>query len=719
MTTYQNNGIADEFLVAIKQAYDQTALDELEIVIKKANSPDNEFEQSFFQLAYERVQEKLFNLLPFLVGFEIVNKNDDGTKALGVFGFKSNNGQTLFVPAFFMNGTVKGLELMYSKNNEQFYPLSEDFAEMFLKDEVTGIGDVSPESKNQINSKMYQGNLNNLVKPPQVGKTAALRGEAVHTSIIDFVQDSDNIVKEAFYGLINANDSFLESILRFYPIEKVAKSLVMKEVPATKKETEIKVFKLGEDLSELDDAQKEEVIKKGYYILDKRASVKKSKLGIFKYEETFTNPTNSGFYSYVTRSGGIRHALILVRPKKLINYFNTDQAVIVDLRTGKAYTAQSNEIFVKNQYTVPDFSEVQAEFDEPAEATPSFDEIYMLVNETLNATEPFRVTENYKGDDGIRVLEVERYSYDHPSNAMSCRLYLTKKKGDAITHREANIFIPKGYKLLSVDFKDFPKRYEPGNLSDVNAALRSDAVFPFTLNYNGSEYFASVAGSKKKYSNPISAKIGMVVEFGLDEKTAEELVDGVLEQMTDSGYIKLAYTGDNNFSLRDPYPYANDLGQPTYYGEDDGGTYWEEMPPDQAPPRDPTQMGMGVMPEVGGMQGQDTNSAINQANQLAQAGQKNIFDTQAIATLSKYVTPQAKTQAYMPEFVSCLDKLGRMLFLVHWETKKFEEMYGRSELPELLELLTNVFKNLGDLVIYLKRKAPELSINMSENEQSE
>jgi hypothetical protein len=37
-------------------------------------------------------------------------------------------------------------------------------------------------------------------------------------------------------------------------------------------------------------------------------------------------------------------------------------------------------------------------------------------------------------------------------------------------------------------------------------------------------------------------------------------------------------------------------------------------------------------------------------------------------------------------------------------------------LPELVELVTSVLKNMGDLVIFLKRKSPELSINMSKSE---
>jgi hypothetical protein len=41
-------------------------------------------------------------------------------------------------------------------------------------------------------------------------------------------------------------------------------------------------------------------------------------------------------------------------------------------------------------------------------------------------------------------------------------------------------------------------------------------------------------------------------------------------------------------------------------------------------------------------------------------------------------------------------------------------MYGRDDLPELVELVKNVFNNLGDLVIFLKRKVPDISINDSE-----
>ncbi len=734
------------------------------ILRKLANSPDQEFEQSFFQLAYERLQEKLHNLLPFLVGFEIVNKNDEGTKALGVFGFKSNNGQMMFVPAFFINGTVKGIDLLYSKNNEQFYPLNEDFAELFLKDEVTGIGDKSKEHRNEINQRLTPVKLDSLSRPP---KTAAFKDMLTdnekqellssflktaksieYTDLISFVNKGPAVIKTAFYNLFKDNDEFSESVLRFYDLNKIASAITVPKVIKPKLISKVEVLHQGnEKCASLSDSDKLQLLTDGYYILDKRAEEEKSKLGLFKYTETFSNPTQSGFYSYITQRGTLRYGLALVSPMPLNPHISTGETIVIDLdsnKDGQAYRVEPNELFVKGRYQVKDFSEIHDKFEELNSASPSFSSSYVLINEELKCTEPFSIVANYKNDEGFRVIEVEQtrfikpakdrqvnsYFKDKPTNTSfrKFKLIMTKKQGDRLDYKGNSIFVPKGFKLFEVRFgdnyccSDGPydpeaskkareeyKANSPGSLSDLNAALREDGVFPFSLNSNGSEYFVTVGDKKKKYSNTIEAKIGMVLDFGLSHDNATQLLNDLVPTITKQGQIKLAYTGDQILSLRDAQSYANILGQPTY----DDYSYMEEGMRDPSYTGNPTELGRGTMSNVEGL-----NASINTANQLAESGQKQIFDTQTIATLSKYVSPQTKTMTYMPEFISCLDKLGRMLFLTYWETEKFEEMYGRSELPDLVELLSNVNRNLGDLVIYLKRKSPELSINMSEGDSS-
>jgi len=723
----------------------------------KVATPDSDFEQSFFQLAYEKLQEKLYNLLPYLVGFEIVNKSDDGTKALGVFGFKSNNGQVIYVPAFFVNGTVKGIDIMYSKNNEQFYPLNEDFAELFLKDDSTGIGDASNESEKQINKGMCPVDMRDLVRPPHTGKTS-------YASLIDFVEDGSDLIKQAFYKLFTENDTFMESVLRFYPVEKVASAVAIKTKTKSVQKPSVQVVTPATMTAKTDNNIKAKAMTKGYAIIDNRADNEKSSFGLVKYPETFTNPTDcwflftiSGFYSYLTEAGNIRYALIITKPLKLNTHFASDEAIVIDTKAGHSYRMQAKKVYVRNKYVVKDYSAAHGKMTEIAEAEPSFNETYILINEQLVATQPFRIRSNSK-DDGIRKVEVETIRYGsavgtstsgrklhgnfntEPDKFTKATLILTKRPGDKLEYINDCIYVPKGFKLMNLDidgpsmsdFMDLPvigtdgweearstrlsdydadrKKWEsgkPGSLAALKGALAERQIFPMTVKSNGSEYFVNIGQAKKKYPNAIKAKIALVTDVGLDEKQAEELIDSVLSMSKVEGYVKLAYTGDYTASLQDPSAYSNELGQPTY----DGTGWSNQAPQDGQYSGDPTRIGMGTMPNVEGIDG-----AINQASQLAQSGQKQIFDTHSIATLAKYVSPESKTQSFMPDFISCLDKLGRMLFLVYWETDKFQEMFGRGELPELVELLTDVFKNLGDLVIFLKRKSPEISINMEKDQ---
>jgi hypothetical protein len=725
---------------------------------KTAAAPDSEFEASFFQLAFERLQEKLYNLLPFLVGFEIANKSPDGTKALGVFGFKSNNGQMLFVPAFFINGDVKGVDLMYSKNNEQFYPLNEDFAELFLRDEATGLGDATKETEKEINQNMPPVDLKSLVRPPRTGKVS-------YASVIDYVEQGGERTKKAFYTLFRDNPDFMESVLRFYPVEKIAKAITPKAAEKTLGMTSVRVVTKHDDLTDLSISQKEEVITKGYVVIDGRKDEEKSKFGLIKYDEKFVNPDESGFYAYLTRTGSLRYALIITKPIPLDSKYPTDDAIIMDLDSshdGVSYSAKVKDVFTKGKYTIKDLSSVMSKMTDPAEVQPSYDERYILVNEKLKATVPFRVVANFKNDQGLRVIQVEKAYMDFGEDCCSpsssrkkwsnsyfndggykseygktYSFVLTKKPGDALSYDNNEIHVPKGFKLMHIKagpaYPHHPydpnqseaareaekkardlirEKYnagKPGGLSCLFGALKSTYTYPLTVNSNGSEYFINIDGAKKKYESALKAKIGAVLDFGLGQKEAEELINSVPSLGSKKGYIKFAYTGDQHFNMWDPTAYSNELGQPTY----DGVGHTDIQNPGDGYTGDPTQLGFAEMPEVEGLDG-----AVDQANQLAQSGQKEIFDTHTIATLAKYVSPESKVSAYMPDFISCLDKLGRMLFLVHWETEKFEEMYGRSELPELVELLTNVFTNLGDLVIFLKRKSPELSINVSEKEMA-
>lgn len=720
-------------------------------------SPDQQFEQGFFQLAYDKLQSKLFNLLPYMVGFEIVTKASDGTKAVGVFGFKSDNGQIIYVPAFFINGKVKDLDVMYSRNNNQFYPLNEDYAEFFLKDDVTGLGGVSEQSRKDIEKQNPGADMRDLVFPPRTGRIS-------YASVVDFISTGDDNVKAAAWSLMNEHPEFTEALYRFYSPDEIA--VALRPIEKVAAPSAVEVYAADSAPPEL----KAKAMTNGFAVIDRRKDDAKSQYGLITYTDKFTNPTQPGFYSYLTALGTLRYGLVL-QPLSLYTNFKTNKQLVIDLqakRAGQCYVVPDGEqVFVREAITVADYSAVHKLMENPIEAEPSFSRTYVLVNEQLKATEPFRVRMNYLDDRKLRRLKVEPDSwfgngelccssnidrakerweganqfYPKKRDNYPITLVFTKRESDTLEYRGNVIYVPKGFRLLEVntstyvsvpyDEKDTPeartkkreeadaeeehiKQGRPGKLCDLTSFLRENGIFPFTVRSNGSEYFANVGAASKKYDNPIKAKIGMILDFGFDEGDAVELIDSVSELKPTTGYVKKAVTGDFTHTLHDEPESYNELGQPTTFGI----PYQAVAPTDHYYQGDPTQRGLANTEVDQGGWGNSKQDAQNAA-EMAASGQKEIFDTSAIAMISKYVDPTSKVINYLPNFVDTLDKLGRMLFMIYWQTDKFQKMYGVDELPELIELIKNVFKNLGDLVIFLKRKFPDVSININEQDTSE
>jgi hypothetical protein len=122
------------------------------------------FEQAFSSLAYAYIQDKAPRLLDFIVGFQLVDRNQDNTKAIGVFGFQYGK-QWLYAPVFFLNGDLKGHELLYIKNQDAFVPMKENWVNYLLSKKPHVLGERSPRDTWQLGG--LQPNIDRLSQPPQ------------------------------------------------------------------------------------------------------------------------------------------------------------------------------------------------------------------------------------------------------------------------------------------------------------------------------------------------------------------------------------------------------------------------------------------------------------------------------------------------------------------------------------------------------------------------
>lgn len=89
---------------------------------------NNTVERAFMDQAYGFLANKAGKLMqdPHRLGFEVVYKNDANTRMVGIFAFRVND-QILYAPVFFLNGEIKGTDLLYRQESKTFVPLNEEW----------------------------------------------------------------------------------------------------------------------------------------------------------------------------------------------------------------------------------------------------------------------------------------------------------------------------------------------------------------------------------------------------------------------------------------------------------------------------------------------------------------------------------------------------------------------------------------------------------------
>ena len=150
----------------LKKAMAELAVDR----IKEATiggEQESGFERSFASLAYSYIRDKSPRLIDYLIGFQLLERNPDNTKAVGVFGFKVGP-QWLYGPVFFLNGDLKGHELLYVKDSDNFVPMKENWVNYIIAQKPYTLGEGSVRDTYQLGG--HPPDLNRLTHPPTNSK---------------------------------------------------------------------------------------------------------------------------------------------------------------------------------------------------------------------------------------------------------------------------------------------------------------------------------------------------------------------------------------------------------------------------------------------------------------------------------------------------------------------------------------------------------------------
>lgn len=469
---------------------------------------DTSFEQAFSNLAHAYLRDSAPKLLDHEIGFQLLDRNRENTKAVGVFAFKVGS-NWMYAPVFFLNGDLKGHELLYLKNQDMFVPLKENWINYLLNRKpsilgsgiqrnLTPLGQRQPDFTQLTRSPSKFGSAQPTLKEmmasvmPTFARTATMNtkeafeqlGKSLHLGtflkqarletvemLVKLCQHAPQVAEalDEFHGLNIVKEAIAE-IKERDRLSKISSVLTKK---AEKPEAQGTLQVITHDLTvqkglppEYTEEDQEKLLRDGVLIKDERDRDAVSIPYNIQVQQKFFNPTESGLYEVLVKPGEIERCYIAVHPMGPSK--RADFATVVRVE-GKPdwLNTRPDHIFC--------LAHVEGdEFDSWYNALPDANSVgkdarYMVLNKKGDTSVPFRVLKEY-GENAYGTTTYEVHMEDHskfpPRGSIGpccysdplnydkyrdgVRVHLNGKKGSGLRSSMGDIFVPESFKLLKV-----------------------------------------------------------------------------------------------------------------------------------------------------------------------------------------------------------------------------------------------------------------------------
>lgn len=760
-------------------------------VAELGGSADTPFEQAFSNLAHAYLKDKAPQLMEYEIGFQLIEKNQENTKAVGVFGFKVGD-QWLYAPVFFLNGDLKGHELLYLKSQDLFVPMKDNWLNYLLGRKPSMLGrsvgrdlsnlGVSPPSLHQLTRSPYK--YASAAPPmadwftdflPDLGyltttnfcKSAAFDLEAVLLDMGRPAFDCMMKVAESYPGVFNAFESmhpdFLkklagavgdkerlsksDSIFRKAAATRQAslKSILGTEKKAEDEPSHIRVI-LREDVFGADhpdvmlsDDERGELALVGKIVKDDRPTSAISKVYPATTSLKLFNPDETNVYQVLLKPDKFAKCLVIMGPYGASG--PQSHCTVIELDGHRFINIHPSRVFCQSRLSPEAWREW---FDglEDANSLPVTDgwkgKKQILINRTGQGTCPFTVDGKWSGEEGAYRVGYwsdhasyddrrpyltsdsragrSRWESDQDEHPDMKTIRLLKTVGRSLHATRDQLLVPASFKRLSLDSghesgpgfgesdaccesteENLKRPLEPGDLADIMFAIKTNLT-PLDLVSTGD----GLDVNGKRMSKTAAFK-HLVVDWSLRADLADALIDSASASPLDRQkyLVKKA----------DPFLTKGGPSSPAVFDQPMGADHMmgSNYPAMQMSEREYPVTDMRPNPgdrEKYKPQGPDAQTMIT-AQQAAQTGQRELFDTAVLGSLLKTVRQSSMVDRYLGDLMKGMDRLGRIYFQFLWHGEEFEDRYGKQDLPELEDGMRNSFEAMGDITHKLKQKSVE------------
>lgn len=673
-------------------------------------------EQKFGILANATLTDKMPGLEEDSLGFQIVQTEEDDSRAFGVQVY--NIGKHLvLVPMFFLDGKVKGGEVMYVKDLNKFLPLTEVEVNNLESGKTFSMGEPSDEvDKNKGTAYRTSTMELNWLNSKRAGEVGLFDADDIYNMLeaagrIDFPKLKD----VSMFGPKAAAD-LAEGIVS---IPRLANALLAVHTPAEIKEALDPGLKAGETIqkiagmkgngrlsfvedpfskeaADLSDEQKQLLMRNGIVALDSRkeASVAlKERKAVHRYG----TPSSNGKYDVVMRDGSTVKADIVFcgsssqdccdlccdggenpRPIGVGSTFRyasrigkvmlfTDKFISTEPATDVCVDLQNVEdTSIGDKVTASALtSRVVKKGERSWGENKSYPRNRVLIYDNKHDV-------SYDGYIEADNKEVVLNPY---GSGAPMRIVLTGKPGTMFT-KGGILYIPDSAKIIALE--DYESRNSIGcRPADIaSEALVNGGLETVKVASDGRSWRIDDSNGGTELSGYAASLKYLMKDIGLREKQANDILDAAKGQ---------ARNGQ--------------LGEPV--------SFWCKCA--FADPADDPWFGVGddhfLTLEAGRLGGPLDSAAVGKIEKASRTGVKEIIDTQIMGELAKSAYSVDKVQDYLPALMKALDRICRSLVLFYWHNEDFEERYGKQNMPQLEDALKDNIRSLGDLVNYLRDKS--------------
>ena len=398
-----------------------------------------QYESDFGKMAYVFLQDRVPQMIPYLVGFEIVEQEPDGTKAVGMFGFRVSD-RFYYVPVFFINNQIKGMESIYDRNSDLMSPLMEEAVNDIINRKNIEIGGIPEEG--DPTDDLSAPDLTMLRRPPNRGtddykfasamedmcdvwndmqkrasellKTDPIFQNMFGNAIISVkggefekMASSDLITYLKNFGGPEAvkclwtkmaeDVDFARAAATFYDLKEDLSITEFDEALAPKQAQAslVRVITPETKHENLGEAEGTKLLSQGFVIEDDREEDDKSQVYSFEPTNEIVNPQDKGIYNVALAGNRVEKCMIL---KPSIGKVNPHMVVVRKVDGSDSFTASSDRVFIVGSHEdQQDLKDAVKDQSIPLNEAKDNSK-YVLVDELGNCSSPFRIRYGASGD---------------------------------------------------------------------------------------------------------------------------------------------------------------------------------------------------------------------------------------------------------------------------------------------------------------------------------